>query len=228
MLTSKERMLNLLLSQFSDRKIIKALLETIGEEFDFHNTLKKQIRTEIWPDVAVGKQLDMCGEVADISRKVDASMSVDFFGFLDHGNNSFGKARFRRYGEPYLSSSELRDNEYRLAIFSKIAKNTTDGSRQSTIDSIKRMFGVSRVIAINAGNAKMRIGIGRVVTPNELKLINALDLIIRGAGIGVIYIYWFNGGDTFGFSRDGKNIGNFVGFGKGTFARILQIEGSLI
>ena len=228
MLTSKERMLNLLLSQFSDRKIIKALLETIGEEFDFHNTLKKQIRTEIWPDVAVGKQLDMCGEVADISRKVDASMSVDFFGFPDHGNNSFGKARFRRYGEPYLSSSELRDNEYRLAIFSKIAKNTTDGSRQSTIDSIKRMFGVSRVIAINAGNAKMRIGIGRVVTPNELKLRNALDLIIRGAGIGVIYIYWFNGGDTFGFSRNGKNIGNFVGFGKGTFARILQIEGSLI
>lgn len=50
----------------------------------------------------------------------------------------------------------------------------------------------------------MRIGIGRVVTPNELKLINALDLIIRGAGIGVIYIYWFNGGDTFGFSRNGK------------------------
>lgn len=127
-----------------------------------------------------------------------------------------------------MSSSELRDNEYRLAIFSKIAKNTTDGSRQSTIDSIKRMFGVSRVISINAGNAKMRIGIGRVVTPNELKLINALDLIIRGAGIGVIYIYWFNGGDTFGFSRNGKNIGNFVGFGKGTFARILQIEGSLI
>lgn len=42
MLTSKERMLNLLLSQFSDRKIIKALLETIGEEFDFHNTLKNK------------------------------------------------------------------------------------------------------------------------------------------------------------------------------------------
>lgn len=227
-MTSSERMLDLLLSQFADKKVIKALIETIGEEFEAHTGLKRQIRTEIWPDVAVGKQLDMCGEVADISRKVDASISVDFFGFPDHGNNSFGKARFRRYGEPYLSSAELRDNEYRLAIFSKIAKNTTDGSRQSTIDSIKRMFGVSRVIAINAGNAKMRIGIGRVVTPNELKLINALDLIIRGAGIGVIYIYWFNGGDTFGFSRNGKNIGNFVGFGKGTFARILQIEGSLI
>lgn len=228
MTTSSERMLEFLLAQFADKRNMKALLKTIGDEFDFHDDLKNQIRTKIWPDVAVGEQLDMCGEVADISRKIDAVMSVDFFGFPNHGNNSFGKARFRRYGEPYLSSSELRDNEYRLAIFSKIAKNTTDGSRQSTIDSIKRMFGVNRVIAVNAGNAKMRIGIGRTVTPNELQLINALDLIIRGAGIGVIYIYWFNGGDTFGFSRNGKNPGNFVGFDKGTFARILQIEGSLI
>lgn len=228
MITASERMLELLLSQFSDKKVIKALLKTIGAEFDFHDELKRQIRTEIWPDVAVGKQLDMCGEVAAISRKVEASISADFFGFPDHGDNSFGKARFRRYSEPYLSSSELRDNEYRLAIFSKIAKNTTDGSRQSTIDSIRRMFGVSRVIAVNAGDAKMRIGIGRVVTSNELKLINALDLITRGAGIGIIYVYWFNGGDTFGFSRNGKNIGNFAGFGKGVFARVLQIEGSLV
>lgn len=136
-------------------------------------------------------------------------------------------ARFRRYGEPYLSTSELRDEEYRLAIFSKIAKNTTDGSRQSTLDSIKRMFNISRVVAINGGNAKMRIGIGRYVTANELSLINELDLIIRGAGIGIIYFYWFNDGTTFGFSRGGNNPGNFAGFGKGTFARLLQLEGSL-
>ena len=124
-------------------------------------------------------------------------------------------------------TSELRDEEYRLAIFSKIAKNTTDGSRQSTLDSIKRMFNISRVVAINGGNAKMRIGIGRYVTANELSLINELDLIIRGAGIGIIYFYWFNDGTTFGFSRGGNNPGNFAGFGKGTFARLLQLEGSL-
>lgn len=226
--SAKERILSLLLAQFSDKKVITALLEVIGEEFDSHIELREQLRTKMWPDVAVGQQLDMAGEVVDISRNVDAVVSVDFFGFPEHGNNGFGKARFYRYGEPYLSSSKLGDTEYRLAIFSKIAKNTTDGSRQSTIESIKRMFGVSRVVAVNGGNAKMRIGIGRIVTNNELQLINALDLIIRGAGIGIIYFYWFNGGDTFGFSRGGKNPGNFRGFGVGTFARVLQIEGSLV
>ena len=225
---STQRMLDLLLSQFYDKPVIKALLEVIGEEFDRHTKIKQQLRDEIWPATAVGKQLDICGEVAGVSRKVEAAITVDFFGFPGHGNNGFGRARFYRYGEPYLSSSELRDNEYRLAIFSKIAKNTSDGSRQSTLDSIKRMFNISRVVVVNAGNAKMRIGIGRTVTQNELNLINQLDLIIRGAGIGIIYLYYFNDGNTFGFSRGGANPGNFAGFGKGILARILQIEGSLV
>lgn len=224
---SSERMLGLLLAQFEGKPVIRAILELIGEEFDRMSSVRQDIRTQMWPDVAIGKQLDMCGEVADISRKVDKAIAVDFFGFPDHGNNGFGMARFRRYGEPYLSTSELRDEEYRLAIFSKIAKNTTDGSRQSTLDSIRRMFNISRVIAVNGGNAKMRIGVGRYVTSNELSLINELDLIIRGAGIGIIYFYWFNDGNTFGFSRGGENPGNFAGFGKGTFARLLQLEGSL-
>lgn len=225
---SSERMLALLLCQFEDKPVIYAILELIGEEFDYHDKLKEQIRTQIWPDVAVGKQLDICGEVADISRQVDAVIAGDFFGFPNHGDHTFGTARFKRYHETYLSSSNLRDEDYRLAIFSKIAKNTSDGSRQSTLDSIKRMFGINKVVAVNGGNAKMRIGIGRKVTNAELQLINALDLIIRGAGIGIIYFYWFNGGDTLGFSRGGRNIGNFAGFGKGSFARILAIEGSLI
>lgn len=227
-MNSTERMLYLLLSQFEDKPVIKAILEIVGEEFDMHKSIQEQIRTQIWPDVAVGKQLDMCGEVADISRKVDAVIPGEFFGFPKHGDKTFGTARWYRYGESYLSTSTLRDEEYRLAIFSKIAKNTTNGGRQSTINSIKRMFGVNRVVAVNGGNAKMRIGIGRKVTDSELALINALDLVIRGAGIGIVYFYWFNGGNTFGFSRKGRNVGNFRGFGAGSFARILEIEGSLI
>lgn len=227
-MSEKDEMLELLLAQFYERPVIKALVEVICEEFDAHTQLKADLREKTWPATAVGKQLDMCGEVADISRTVEGTVSVDYFGFPEHGNNSFGKARFYRYGESYLGSAVLQDNEYRLAIMSKIAKNTTDGSRQSTIDSIKRMFQVSRVMLINAGNAKIRAGIGRVVTKSELDLINGLDLIIRGAGIGLVYFFYFNDGKTFGFTRKGNNLGNFAPMGEGTFARVLQIEGSIV
>lgn len=222
------RLTDLLLSQYYDKPNINALIELIQEEFARHEQIKQDIASKIWPTTAVGKQLDMCGEVADISRVVEGSIAADYFGFPDHGNNTFGMARFYRYGEPYLGSSKLQDEEYRLAILSKICKNTTDGSRQSTIDSIKRMFNVSRVVVSNGGNAKIRVGIGRIITRNELALINALDLVIRGAGIGIVYFYYFNGPKTLGFTRKGKNVGNFAPFGKGAFARIAQIEGSLI
>lgn len=226
-MSEKDEMLELLLSQFYDKPVIKALLEVIGEEYEYHTKLKQDLRGKIWPATAVGKQLDICGEVADISRMVEGTVSVAYFGFPDHGDNTFGQARFYRYGEPYMGSVVLQDAEYRLAIMSKIAKNTTDGSRQSTIDSIKRMFNISRVVVVNAGNAKIRVGVGRIVRKGELELINNLDLIIRGAGIGLVYFFWFNGGKTFGFTRKGRNAGNFAPMGKGVFARVLQIEGSL-
>ena len=39
-----ERMLYLLLSQFYDKPVIKAILEVIGEEFEYHEQLKEQIQ----------------------------------------------------------------------------------------------------------------------------------------------------------------------------------------
>lgn len=225
---SRKRMLELLLSQYEDKRVVTALLKMIAREYDFHHQLRKDIREKTQLPIAVGAQLDMCGEIADVSRSVEKSIAIDYFGFPDHGNNSFGEARFYKYGEPYLTSTRLGDTEYRLAIYSKIAKNTTDGSRVSTINSIKKMFGLSKVVACNAGDAKIRVGIGRIVNKNELSIIEALDLMVRSAGVGIIYLYWFNGGNTFGFSKKGKNKGNFAPMGKGVFARIMKIEGSLI
>ena len=217
-----------LLAQYYDKPNINALIELIEEEFERHAKVKNDIATKIWPTTAEGKQLDICGEVVDMSRTVAGSIAADYFGFPDHGDNTFGQARFYRYGEQYLGSATLQDSEYRLAILSKICKNTTDGSRQDTIDSLKRMFDVQRVIVANAGNAKIRVGVGRIVSRNELALINALDLVIRAAGVGIIYFFFFYGAKTFGFTRKGRNVGQFAPMGQGAFARILQIEGSLM
>lgn len=229
MSTSAERMYNHLLSQFRNKPNIKALLDVVGAELDAIEEVRKQIRTQIWPDVAVGKQLDMCGEVADISRRVENVIALDFFGFPDHGDNGFGQAPFRRMIDNYLTSSDLNDRTYRQAIIAKIDKNTTDCSRVSTIRSIKKCFDVDKIIAVNAGNAKMRIGIGREVTAKEQRLVEELNLIIRGAGIGIIYVFWYEDENVFGFTRSGENYGNFTGFNDGgSFARIIKVKGGIV
>lgn len=227
-MTTSERMYNHLLSQFRNKQNIKAFLDAIGTELDEIDKVREQIRTQIWPSTAVGKQLDMCGEVADISRHVEEALAVDFFGFPDHGDMGFGMAPFRRMYDNYLTSSDLNDSYYQLAIMSKIEKNNTDCSRVSTVRSIKNIFNVRRVTAVNAGNAKMRIGIGRLVSNKESRLIYALNLIIRGAGVGIIYVYSFDEVNTFGFSRNGKNPYSFKGFGQGSFARLLKVKEDLL
>ena len=70
-MTTSERMYNHLLSQFRNKPNIKAFLNAVGNELDSIDKVREQIRTQIWPDTAVGKQLDMCGEVADITRRVE-------------------------------------------------------------------------------------------------------------------------------------------------------------
>ncbi len=227
-MTTSERMYNHLLSQFRNKPNIKAFLEAIGAELDEIDRVREQIRTQIWPDTAVGKQLDICGEVADISRRVENAIAMDFFGFPDYGDMGFGQAPFKRLYDNYLKSSTLNDRYYRLAILAKIDKNTTDCSRVSTIRSIKKIFNVNRIVAVNGGNAKMRIGIGRLVTAKESRLIDALNLIIRGAGIGIIYVFSFDSENTFGFSRNKANPYKFKGFGTGSLARIIKIKGGLV
>lgn len=227
-MSTTERMYNHLLSQFRNKPNIKAFLIAVGAELDEIERVREQLNTQIWPDTAVGKQLDICGEVADISRRVENAIAMDFFGFPDHGDMGFGQAPFKRMYDNYLKSSTLNDRYYRLAILAKIDKNTTDCSRVSTIRSIKKIFNVKRITAVNAGNAKMRIGIGRLVTAKESRLIDALNLIIRGAGIGIIYVYSFDGDNTFGFSRNGVNPYRFKGFDTGSFARIIKVKGGLV
>lgn len=227
-MTTSERMYKHLLSQFRNKPNIKAFLVAVGNELDEIDKVREQIRTEIWPDTAVGKQLDICGEVADISRRVENAIAMDFFGFPDHGDMGFGQAPFKRMYDNYLKSSTLNDRYYRLAIFAKIDKNNTDCSRISTIRSIKKIFNVKKVTAVNAGNAKMRIGIGRLVSTKESRLIDELNLIVRGTGIGIIYVYSFDGDNTFGFSRCGDNPYQFKGFDTGSFARIIKVKGGLV
>lgn len=227
-MTSQERMYGHLLSQFRDKPNIKALLVALGNELDKVAKAREQVQTQIWVNTAVGAQLDICGEVADISRRVENIVAMDFFGFPDHGDNGFGQAPFRRMIDNYLTSSDLSDRYYRLAIQSKIDKNNSDCSRVQTIRSLKKVFDVDTIQAINAGNAKMRVGIGRVVTSKESRLIDELNLIIRGAGIGIIYVFSYDSSQTFGFTREGVNRGDFLGFNEGSFARVIKVKGGIV
>lgn len=210
---ASERMKELLLAQFADKPNIEAFLDIVGNELDELDRVREQLRTQIYPSTAKGKQLDICGEVVGIERKLDGVVPVDFFGFINHGEHTFGEGRFRRLYDNLYTTNVPNDDMYRMLIHAKIAKNVTDGSRQSTIDSLRRIFGTTSVTVSNAGDAKAKIGIGRGLGKNEIRLIKITDLAVHGAGIGIDYYYYYEAGHSFGFSRGGINYNKFMGMG---------------
>lgn len=150
-------------------------------------------------DTAVGAQLDVIGEIVGRPRGLVTSDIFYYFGFDGHPQaGSFGSLSDVTVGAPWYSlnaptslSREPSDEEYRLILKAKIIKNRTLSRPEDVIQAYKFLFGAGRVIIDEVGPAKVRIGIGKILTQVERGLLFDLG----GAGtllpktIGVEYEY---------------------------------------
>ena len=182
-----ERMINHLLMQFSKSVNMQAFLIALGDELEELNTALDDLKNKRWIDTGSGIQLDNIGVLIDRSRQISGAIQLEFFGFLDQPNTlTFGVGRFRdTTAVPYTASSVLDDVTYRPVLWHKVAKDTTDGTTESTIESLKFIFNAPFVIVQEKGNAKFDIGIGRELTDNDITLARAINLFIKAGGVGV-------------------------------------------
>ena len=89
---------------------------------------------------------------------------------------------------PYTATSTLDDETYRPVLWHKVAKDTTTGTTESTIESAKFVYNAPFVTLTELGNAKIGIGIGRDLNDNDVVLARALDLTIRAGGVGLDFV----------------------------------------
>lgn len=182
-----ERMINHLIMQFSKSVNMQIFLNALGEELDELNQALDDLQNKRWIDTGSGVQLDNIGVLIDRSRQVAGAIQLEFFGFIDQPNiQTFGIGRFRdTTAIPYTASSVLDDEAYRPVLWHKVAKDTTDGTTESTIDSLKFIFDAPFIILQEKGNAKFDVGVGRELTDNDITLARAINLFIKAGGVGV-------------------------------------------
>lgn len=183
-------MINHLLMQFSQATNMHIFLNALGAELDELTTALEDLQNKRWIDTGSGVQLDNIGVLIDRSRQIAGSIQLEFFAFYDQPNAlSFGVGRFRDTpAVEYLATSILDDETYRPVLWHKVAKDTTTGTTESTIESVKFIFSAPFVTLSELGNAKIGIGIGRELTDNDVVLAMALDLFIRAGGVGLEYV----------------------------------------
>ncbi|SHI61598.1 Protein of unknown function [Anaerovibrio lipolyticus DSM 3074] len=199
-----ENMRNHLIAEFQwegeDKPVLRAIIEALGEELNELQQVLYDLNKERTKERAVGKQLDGIGEIVGIGRTIDEAIAIKFFGFSGQPNvGTFDEARFRDMDEENLTSYTMVDPEYRMIIDQKIIKNTSKGTTEDTIRSLKAAFNAPLVVLEELGNANIGIGIGRKLTDNEMMLVNAANLIVRPGGVGLKYKVSYNANNYFGF-----------------------------
>lgn len=208
-----------LLVQFSNTKILQAIFYAISEELQLLDTALNDLKNKRWIDTAEGKQLDGIGEIIDRNRLINNAITIKFFGFENQTNTTgFNQARFKEKSEPYLSSTSLADEEYRLILWAKVNKNNSLCYTSDTIKSIQFIFETDVAIVQDIYNAKFIVGVGKKLTKNEILFANALDLIVRPAGVTCQSMTHFNKNKVFGFHNQKFS----KGFGQAPLAEIFN------
>ena len=199
-------MINHLLMQFSQSTNMHIFLNALGAELDELTQALEDLQNKRWIDTGSGVQLDNIGILIDRSRQIAGSIQLEFFGFYDQPNTlPFDVGRFRDTpSDAYTATSTLDDDSYRPVLWQKVAKDTTTGTTESTIESAKFIYDAPYVSLTELGNAKIGIGIGRELNDNDIVLARALDLSIRAGGVGVSFVSEIPE-DFFGFEdQNGK------------------------
>ena len=211
-------MIGHLLMQFSQSVNMHIFLNALGAELDELTQALEDLQNKRWIDTGAGVQLDNIGVLVDRSRNISGSIQLEFFAFYDQPNAlSFGVGRFRDTpAVAYLATSTLDDETYRPVLWHKVSKDTTTGTTESTIESVKFIFSAPVVTLTELGNAKIGIGVGRELSDNDVVLARALDLFIRAGGVGVVFIIDFPE-DYFGFADQ-----NAKGFDVGVLPTLVE------
>lgn len=204
-----------LISQFTDKKVLTTVIEALGEEMDEIMQTFSDLQEKRWIDTGEGVQLDGIGEIVCQSRQIDNAVQIPFFGFEGQPNTlTFGEGRFRDAWETWLQSVNLSDPEYRMMLWQKVAKNTSLGTAEDTISSLKFIFNAPKVVLSNIGNAKISVAIGRKLNANDIAMAKAVDLMVRAGGVGIDKQEHFDYNNYFGFlgqlNAKGFDVGEFA------------------
>lgn len=191
-------------------EVIRLLAEDFDEASDIYDYIAKNINVLN----ARGVWLDLIGDIVGVSRVFEKEIQPVFFGFDDQPNTTgFGQARFRELDDKTTASSVLNDDDYRVVIIGKIARNYGDVSEVGVATSVLNMTQADNVLVYQSDPATFSVYVIGLISDNIKSILNGTDIIPRAAGVKMNL--FFSGDDNiFGFADQlgikGFDVGHFI------------------
>lgn len=214
---NRDRAESLIINQLSDSPSWLAVMQWLGESFDTIDDMLDYIAA-INVYTAQGAWLDLIGSIVGQSREVPNAITFEYFGYAGQPSSfGYGQARYYREGDPVTASSQLPDAEYRQVILARVARNYGDISKVGIVEAMQIIVNTSEIFLQNSTQGgSFSIYIGIALDSNAAAIFQELDIIPRGAGIGLRNVSFGAPAATFGYSD--QNMG-FAGYGVGSYAR---------
>ena len=215
-MTNQEYVKTLVINQLGDSPSYNQVLQWLAENYDRLQDILSYIQTiNIYE--ARGVWLDLIGVIVGQSREIPAALSFEYFGYVGQtATTGYGKARYYRKGNPLTASSTLPDDEYRQVILARVARNWGDISEPGVVEGLQNIVNTNDIyIDRDIAGGSFRIYIGADIDLNTRSIIAALDIIPRGAGIGLTVVTSGEQNTTFGYRNQ---LPAFAGYGVGRYA----------
>ncbi len=200
---------DLIIKQYWDKPKARAEIElqasTWGRVYEWLASFLEEFDL----DKATGERLDIIGRIVGQPRLIPYALARVFFGFADNPDSGtfdskcdvsiVGAAPLKDKRERSYTTYELNDNQYRIFLRAKIARNTANPQLPNINDAVLTLFqGGAYVI----DNFDMRLTLYVSPLYNEETLIAILrsDLLPKPAGVRYVIVRNAAPGETFGFA----------------------------
>jgi hypothetical protein len=215
-----------LITQFTEAPVLQGYIAALLSEADTLEEVICDVIEQRTIDNATGATLDVIGTLVGQSRVLIDSTLLTFFGYsgalgadtyADINDASIG-SRYISLGETLTGNRQLTDDEYRLFIRARIAKNNSRGTIDSVAELSAFLAGVDFVVVTDGESpAAFSLGFSAILSKNIKIFLKNSDLIPKPAGVRINYLYEFPADKPFGFVGAAPNVG---GYDEGTYASI--------
>lgn len=204
----------LIVNQLRDSPNYVEVIRLLAEDFDESSDIYDYIAKNINIMNAGGVWLDLIGDIVGVSRVFEKEIQPTYFGFSDQTNTTgFGQARFREPDDKTTASSVLNDDDYRVVIIGKIARNYGDVSEVGVATSVLNMTQADNVLVYQGGPATFSVYVIGLISDNIKSILTGTDIIPRAAGVKM-NLFFSGDGNIFGFADQlgikGFDVGNFI------------------
>lgn len=180
----------LLIWQYKDKPKAVKLITGFDRESVNWQVAMKDLTDCLDVDTAKGKNLDLVGAHAGVSRTLTDAVPLFLFGFRSPrggmSKGGVGGARFWRLGSPLANNSTLEDPEYRMLIKSAIIKYWSSDTIVGLQEAANSLLGPGSVEVYDNQNMTITAKVLRGVSLFEKFALEQLDILPRPPAVKLI------------------------------------------